>query len=198
MLRCEIVFSQPLPTTDDPDLTIGIPPDIRRPPPPIILRSATIEPNCSGRSWSQPMFKHILIATDGSEVATKAVNAGLKLAKKLAAQVVVMTASEPLRATVTAETIAANFPAAYEKATQEAAAKVLGEVRSEARTIGVECETLHVINSPAEAIIETAKDNACDLIVMGSHGRRGIARLLLGSQATKVVTLSSVPVLICR
>ena len=144
------------------------------------------------------MFKHILIATDGSEVATKAVSAGLKLAKKLAARVVVMTASEPLRATVSAETIAANFPAAYEKATQEEAAKVLAEVRREALTIGVECETLHVINSPAEAIIETAKDNACDLIVMGSHGRRGIARLLLGSQATKVVTLSSVPVLVCR
>jgi len=144
------------------------------------------------------MFKHILIATDGSEVATKAVSAGLKLAKKLAARVIVMTASEPLRATVSAETIAANFPAAYEKATKEEAAKVLAEVRREALTIGVECETLHVINSPAEAIIETAKDNACDLIVMGSHGRRGIARLLLGSQATKVVTLSSVPVLVCR
>jgi len=144
------------------------------------------------------MFKHILIATDGSEVATKAVSAGLKLAKKLAARVVVMTASEPLRATVSAETIAANFPAAYEKATKEEAAKVLAEVRREALTLGVECETLHVINSPAEAIIETAKDNACDLIVMGSHGRRGIARLLLGSQATKVVTLSSVPVLVCR
>src|SRR5215510_9422824 len=144
------------------------------------------------------MFKHILIATDGSEVATKAVNTGLKLAKKLAARVVVLTASEPLRATVTAETIAANFPAAYEKATQAAAAKVLDEVRGEAHTMGVECKTLHVTNFPAEAIIETAKANACDLIVMGSHGRRGIARLLLGSQATKVVTLSSVPVLIYR
>jgi nucleotide-binding universal stress UspA family protein len=144
------------------------------------------------------MFKHILIATDGSEVATKAVSTGLKLAKKLAARVVVMTASEPLRATVSLETIAANFPAAYEEATKEQAAKILSEVRGEALTIGVECETLHVINFPAEAVIETAKVNACDLIVMGSHGRGGIARLLLGSQATKVVTLSSVPVLVCR
>jgi nucleotide-binding universal stress UspA family protein len=144
------------------------------------------------------MYKHILIATDGSEVATKAVSAGLKLAKILAARVVVMTASEPLRVTASAETLAANFPAAYEKATKEAAVKILGEVRREALTIGVECEMLHVINFPAEAIIETAKVNACDLIVMGSHGRRGFARLLLGSQATKVVTLSSVPVLVCR
>jgi nucleotide-binding universal stress UspA family protein len=99
---------------------------------------------------------------------------------------------------VSAETIAANFPAEYEKATKESAARILGEVRGEALTIGVECETMHVINFPAAAIIETAKANACDLIVMGSHGRRGIARLLLGSQATKVVTLSSVPVLVCR
>jgi len=144
------------------------------------------------------MFNHILIATDGSEVATKAVRVGLKLAKKLAARVIVMTASEPLPVTVSAETIAANFPAEYEKATKESAAKVLGEVRGEALTIGVECETLHVTNFPAAAIIETAKANACDLIVMGSHGRRGIARLLLGSQAAKVVTLSSVPVLVCR
>ena len=143
------------------------------------------------------MFKHILIATDGSEIATKAVSGGLKLAKELAARVVVLTASEPLPATVSAETIAANF-AEYEKATKEAAATVLSEVRGEARTIGVECETLHVTNFPAEAIIETAKAKACDLIVMGSHGRRGIARLLLGSQATKVVTLSSVPVLVYR
>ena len=64
--------------------------------------------------------------------------------------------------------------------------------------MGVECETLHVTNFVAEAIIQTAKAKACDLIVMGSHGRRGIARLLLGSQATKVVTLSPVPVLIYR
>src|SRR5262245_32071912 len=144
------------------------------------------------------MFKHILIATDGSEVAAKAVSAGLELAKNLAARVMVMTASEPLPATVTAETIAANFPAEYERATKESATRILTEVRQEAVTMGVECKTLHVTNFPAEAIVETAKASGCDLIVMGSHGRRGIARLLLGSQATKVVTLSSVPVLVCR
>ncbi|HJZ32284.1 MAG TPA: universal stress protein [Hyphomicrobiaceae bacterium] len=144
------------------------------------------------------MFKHILIATDGSEVATKAVTGGLTLAKNLAARVVVMTASEPFPAMVSAETIAANFPEEYEKASAASAARILGEVREEALTMGVECETLHVTNFVAEAIIQTAKAKACDLIVMGSHGRRGIARLLLGSQATKVVTLSPVPVLIYR
>ena len=145
------------------------------------------------------MFQHILIATDGSEIAAKAVNGGLKLAKTLAARVVVMTASEPWHAFVNAETIAIHFPAdEYERATKEEAARILAEVRAEAVTLGIACETLHVSNFPAEAIIETAKANACDLIVMGSHGRRGIARLVLGSQATKVVTLSAVPVLVCR
>ena len=145
------------------------------------------------------MFEHILIATDGSEVAAKAVSAGLELAKNLAARVVVMTASEPWYALVNAETIAIHFPAdEYERATKEEAARILGEVRAQALTLGIECQTLHVTNFPAEAIIETAKANACDLIVMGSYGRGGIARLLLGSQATKVVTLSSVPVLVCR
>src|SRR5262245_15482127 len=105
----------------------------------------------------QSMFNHILIATDGSEVATKAVSDGLKLAKKHAARVVVMTASEPLPATVSVDTIAANFPAEYEKATKASAAKILDEVRGEALTIGVECETLHVTNIPAEAIIQTAR-----------------------------------------
>ena len=145
------------------------------------------------------MFEHILIATDGSEIAAKAVSGGLKLAKNLAARVVAITASEPWSALANAQTIAINFPAdEYETATKEEAAKILAEVRAEALTIGVDCGTLHVTNFPAEAIIETAKAKACDLIVMGSHGRRGIARLLLGSQATKVVRLSSVPVLVCR
>ena len=68
-----------------------------------------------------------------------------------------------------------------------------------AKQTGVTCETLHVKDQfPAEGIIETAKARGCDLIVMASHGRRGFARLLLGSQANKVVTHSTVPVLICR
>ena len=68
-----------------------------------------------------------------------------------------------------------------------------------AAEIGVSCETLHVKDRrPAEGIIETAKAKDCDLIVMGSHGRRGISRLVLGSQASEVVSHSTVPVLVCR
>src|SRR5262245_25493530 len=72
------------------------------------------------------------------------------------------------------------------------------KVRAEAETVALVCETVHVNSFPAEGILATAKGKDCDLIVMASHGRRGVARLLLGSQAVEVLTLSSVPVLICR
>ena len=145
------------------------------------------------------MFKRLLIATDGSESATKAVRAGLELAQRLNAQVAILTVTEPWLGLVNTDMNAINFSfEGYEKATKEEAARLLSKIRDEATSLGVDCGTLHVNGYPAGAIIETAETAACDLIVMGSHGRRGIARLLLGSQATKVVTLSSVPVLICR
>jgi nucleotide-binding universal stress UspA family protein len=145
------------------------------------------------------MFKHILIATDGSDIAAKAVMNGLALAKSLGARVVILTATEPFLGVAKADLNTIDFSIEeYEKAAKATAAGILDKIRQDALTQGVECETLHVNGFPAEAIIETAKAKACDLIVMGSHGRRGIARLLLGSQATKVVTLSSVPVLVCR
>ena len=144
------------------------------------------------------MFKRLLIATDGSEFAAKAVRDGLQLAKSLGARVVVVTVTEPWLGLINADMNAISFPIEeYERATKEEAARILGKVRDEALALAVECESLHVNGFPAEAIIETAKAKTCDLIVMGSHGRRGIARLLLGSQASKVVTLSSVPVLVC-
>src|SRR5262245_9992335 len=92
-----------------------------------------------------------------------------------------------------------NFPIEeYEKAAAEGAAEILAKVRAEAETVALVCETVHVNSFPAEGILATAKGKDCDLIVMASHGRRGVARLLLGSQAVEVLTLSSVPVLICR
>jgi nucleotide-binding universal stress UspA family protein len=145
------------------------------------------------------MFKHLLIATDGSDLAAKAVTTGLTLAKDLGARVATVTATEPWSAMVSGDDLPFTFPIAeYEKASAENAARILGAVQEEAGRLGLVCETVHVTDSPADAIIATAKARGCDLIVMASHGRRGVARLLLGSQASKVVTLSPVPVLICR
>jgi nucleotide-binding universal stress UspA family protein len=152
-----------------------------------------------GTSFAEiAMFKHILIATDGSELAGKAVTTGLALAKTLNAKVTAVNATEPWTAMVTGEAAIAFPIEEYEKSAAENAAKIFSQVGAAAKKQGVACGTAHVIDFPAEAIIETAKAKACDLIVMSSHGRRGIARMLLGSQATRVLTLSTVPVLICR
>ena len=144
------------------------------------------------------MYKHLLIATDGSELAGKAVTTGLTLAKTLNATVTAVNATEPWTAMVTGEAALAFPIEEYEKSAAETAAKILSEVSAAAKKQGVACETVHVNNFPAEGIIETAKARGCDLIVMSSHGRRGLARVFLGSQAMRVLTSSTVPVLICR
>lgn len=146
------------------------------------------------------MYKHILIATDGSELATKAVEQGLALAKALGAKATAVTVTESWVAVAPGEYYSIAFPIdEYEKACAAGAQITLGAVKEIAQRLGAPCDTLHVKDQlPAEGIIETAKTLGCDLIVMASHGRRGVARLLLGSQANKVVTQSSMPVLICR
>ena len=144
------------------------------------------------------MYKHILIATDGSELAAKAVTSGIELAKQIGARVTAVTASEPWSAMIMGDP-GTTFPIIeYERAASENAMRILEAVSSIAKTAGVACETVHVMNYPADAIVDTAKSKDCDLIVMASHGRRGIARVLLGSQAVNVLTHSTVPVLICR
>ena len=151
------------------------------------------------RNLENPMYKHILIATDGSELAGKAVAAGLELARHLKAKVTAVTATEPWSAMMTGEPAAFAFPIEeYEKAAAENAARILSAVREAAKKQDVPCETVHVNDFPAEAIIDTAKAKGCDLIVMASHGRKGVARMLLGSQAARVLTLSTIPVLVCR
>lgn len=145
------------------------------------------------------MYKSLLIATDGSELGQKAVGQGLSLARALGAKALVVTVTEPWPAYVSSE-VAISYPIEeYDKNAASNAAVILAGAVEVARKAGIACETLHVKDQhAAEGIVETAKRLGCDLIVMASHGRRGVSRLLLGSQANKVVTLSPVPVLICR
>ncbi len=145
------------------------------------------------------MFKHLLIATDGSELAGKALVQGLSLAKSVGAKVTVVTVTEPWTAVVSGE-MGIAFPVEdYDKACAANAAKILSDASAAAKSAGVPCETIHAKDQfAAEGIIETAKVQGCDLVVMASHGRRGITRLLLGSQTSKVVTHSVLPVLVCR
>lgn len=148
------------------------------------------------------MYHHILIATDGSELARKAETAGLTLAKELGAKATAVTVTELWDALSMAAMAERNLPnpvADYEERVAAEANRILWGVGEVAKKVGVSCMTVHVKDKqPAEGIIETATEGGCDLIVMASHGRRGISRMLLGSQAMKVVTLSPVPVLICR
>lgn len=145
------------------------------------------------------MYRHILIATDGSDLAGKALVQGLSLAKTLASQVTVVTVTEPWATQVMGEAAIA-FPfEEYEKAVSANAAEILSKASEASSKAGVCCTKVHVKERhPAEGILETAKTRTCDLIVMASHGRRGLTRLLLGSQAHNVVTQSPIPVLICR
>ncbi len=145
------------------------------------------------------MYKNLLIATDGSELAEKGVTHGLALAKALGAKVTVVTVSDPWTVYVTGE-VGASFPIEeYERACEVSAAGLLATVAQRAEAMGVACEKRYVKDEyPAEGILETAKKEGSDLIVMASHGRSGVQRLLLGSQANKVVTHSTVPVLVCR
>lgn len=145
------------------------------------------------------MFKHILIATDGSDLAHKAVTQGLAMAKALGARVTALYVTEPWVAIAPGE-VAMAFPVKeYEESVSTNAARILAAVENEAAAAGVPCTGHHMRDQfPAEGIIAAAEQDACDLIVMASHGRRGLMRVLLGSQAIKVLSGSTVPVLICR
>ena len=146
------------------------------------------------------MYKHILISTDGSDVAQKDVDQGLALAKALGARVTLITVTEsfPIYASAGAGWVSTEM-ANYDDIQKEHAEKILATAKQAADGLGVTAETLYVPNaSPAEAIVEAAKSRGCDMIAMASHGRRGIGRLLLGSQTSEVVSHAPVPVLVVR
>lgn len=136
------------------------------------------------------MYQHILIPTDGSELAHKGVVHGLSLAKEVGAKVTVLTV-EAFSVYDASES--------QVKDAQEHASSILNGIANEAKAAGVKCETLQVIqHDPEMAIVNTGKERGCDLIVMASHGRSGIAAVLLGSVTAKVLTRTVIPVLVCH
>lgn len=149
------------------------------------------------------MYKHILISTDGSDVAQRGVDHGLSLAKNLDAKVTIITVTEPFPFHASAAGAGwVPLPediSGYEEGQKNAAEKLLVAVREAAAKIGVTADVLHMPDAqPAEAIVEAANVTGCSLIVMASHGRRGLGRLLLGSQTAEVLAHSPVPVLVVR
>lgn len=146
------------------------------------------------------MYKHILIATDGSQVGQRAVDQGLDLAKVMGAKVTAVKVTGMWSAfDVMGDKHAADKIQKFEELASATAKDILERVAAQAKKIGVACETIHVPDRPpAEGILAVAKEKGTDLICMGSHGRRGLDRLILGSQAHEVLTHASLSVLICR
>jgi len=148
------------------------------------------------------MYKHILVAADGSDPGQKGVDHAISLAGSLSARVTIITVTEPYVlyagdsfGFVPGDKIITDYRASQ----REAANTILAAAAQTAKSASVKAETLYVADAqPAEAIIDAAKSHNCDLIVMGSHGRRGVSRILLGSKTWEVVAHSHVPVLVVR
>ena len=133
------------------------------------------------------MFKHILIPTDGSELSGKAVQSGVALAKSVGAKVTGITVTVPSQVFSDASPATA------------AGEKYLGQIKDAAAAAGVHCNVIHAEHEqPYQAIIDATKRNGCDLVVMASHGRRGVSAFMLGSETVKLLTHSTIPVLVYR
>jgi len=148
------------------------------------------------------VYSKILVATDGSELATQAVKTGVQLASELKASLTIVSVTEPLPpidAAAQAEIGVKDPFAKYEQVVERGALQSLAVAQQLATEAGVDCETIHVKDSyPAIGIVQTAESCSADLIVMASHGRRGLTKLLLGSVTNEVLVKSKVPVLVCR
>lgn len=144
------------------------------------------------------MFKRILVPTDGSDITQKAVDTAISLAKSVGAQVYTISVKEPFPYSAISE-MQPTPPQEFFDAQERIAAKRVGAVVEAAKAAGLECKA-HTVEAlhPWEAIIDHAKQQECDLLVMASHGRRGVTALLLGSETQKVLTHSTVPVLVVR
>jgi nucleotide-binding universal stress UspA family protein len=145
------------------------------------------------------MFKHFLIPTDGSPLSFAALEKGLAFAKEVEAKVTIVTVVVPFP--FFSADVAPSFTvrAEYEAKAREQAMTYLRDAELTARTLGVPWETLQTESEhPYKAIIAVAKERGCDLIAMGSHGRSGLAGLVLGSETVKVLTHSTIPVLVYK
>ncbi len=143
------------------------------------------------------MFRRILIATDGSELSTKAEDSGIALAKALGADVVAYTAV--IRAYYDSTgVLAPQDIARIDSAAQEQAKAVVRAAQAKALSLGLNATTLVGHDPVAEGIISAAQEHKCDLIVMASHGRKGLSRMLLGSETLDVLTHTGIPVLVLR
>lgn len=145
------------------------------------------------------MHTSILIPTDGSDLSDEAIQYGTALAKAANAKVIGITVLRPFHVFTAEPEMLEETAESYRKRMATVAAQRLAKLEQAAKAAGISCELVHVEHEhPYKAIIDTANAKACDLIVMASHGRRGISALVLGSETVKVLTHSTIPVLVYR
>jgi nucleotide-binding universal stress UspA family protein len=145
------------------------------------------------------MYRHILIPTDGSQLSHNAIAHGAALARLINARVTILTVSTPFHTFAVEPEMVTDTQEQYAKHIANRAAKYLNSAKETAAAAGANCDTIHIEHDhPYQAIIDTAAQESCDLIVMASHGRRGVAAIMLGSETVKVLTHSAVPVLVVR
>lgn len=145
------------------------------------------------------MYKHILIPTDGSQLSSEALVESLNLAKSLGARTTILTVEEPFHVFAMGAAQVAHSLSEYQDQIRVQAERLLSAAATQAREAGVPCETLRATDEdPYRAIINAAAERGCDLIAMASHGRRGMAAVVLGSQTQKVLAHSATPVLVYR
>ena len=147
------------------------------------------------------MFKHILVPTDGSKLSIKAAKRAVKLAKALGARITGFHVTPDFSSTYYGDGYILRAPSAKSQAKyiENQARKFLAMIEVEAEVEKVPCEVFHTVSdNPYEAIMAAAKKKKCDLIVMASHGRRGLSALVLGSETQKLLIHSRIPVLVCR
>lgn len=145
------------------------------------------------------MYHNILIAADGAGPSERAARQGLEMAKAIGARVTVVTVSDEFPTSSGSLFPRPEDLQRYEASAASSARMLLDRIAGEAAAMGVQCTVRHVADkAPAEGILATCAAEGCDLIVMSTHGRRGMDRLLLGSQAARIVTLSKVTVLVVK
>jgi len=145
------------------------------------------------------MFKHILIPTDGSDASARAVTAAITIAVEQGAAVSAIHVMSDMPVYAYQGEILADTFEQFNSATESYAKTCLDEVARQALAAGVQCHQICVRSAePYRAILDAAESGDCDLIVMGSHGKKGIQRLILGSETQKVLTHGNRPVLVFR
>lgn len=145
------------------------------------------------------MYAHLLVPTDGSPRSTHAIDQALALATALKARITFCTVIEPFHVIAYVPEQIVEAREAYERHARQEADRRLKEAEDRARAAGVPCDMIVAHGpDPYQAIIDTANERGCDLIAMASHGRRGVAAMVLGSETSKVLTHSTIPVLVYR